>query len=44
MPANTIIRMKKVSNTVIEFNPNEKYDNPEITNFNTNITYELQNN
>lgn len=44
MPADTVIRMKKTSNDVIELNPNIPYDTPVINNFSQDIKYELKNN
>ena len=44
MPADTVIRMKKTSNDVIELDPNTPYDTPVINNFSQDIKYELKNN
>ena len=45
MPANTIIRMKKVSNDVIVLDPNVSYSQPQIDNFNAEAgRYTIKNN
>lgn len=44
MPADTVIRMKKTSNDVIELDPNTPYDTPVIDNFSQDIKYKLKNN
>ena len=44
MPANTIVRLKKVSNDVIVLDPNTPYETPAIDNFDSSIVYELKNN
>ena len=44
MPADTVIRMKKTRNDVIELDPNKPYDTPVINNFSKDIKYELKNN
>lgn len=45
MPANTIVRMKKVSNDVIALDPNTAYETPVIDNFDAEAgRYEIKNN
>lgn len=45
MPANTIVRMKKVSNDVIALDPNTAYKTPVINNFDAKAgRYEIKNN
>ncbi len=45
MPANTIVRMKKVSNDVIALDPNTSYETPVIDNFDAEAgRYEIKNN
>lgn len=45
MPANTIVRMKKVSNDVIALDPNTAYKTPVIDNFDAEAgRYEIKNN
>ncbi len=45
MPANTIVRMKKVSNDVIALDPNTAYETPVIDNFDAKAgRYEIKNN
>ncbi len=45
MPANTIVRMKKVSNDISVLDPNTAYDAPVITNFDAEACrYEIKNN